>query len=227
MPATSASHKAGLMGFRIALLTMALLIGCPPVTGWASSGQGAGTTPGVTAPAVVAYALLPTAHRPDSETPQPVDPPPQIRPPTEVVRPTFGWAWPVFDPHEVVRGFDPPGAPWGAGHRGVDLRAVVGGPVFSPADGVVTFAGVIAGRAVLVVAHANGLRSTFEPVVATLPVGASITRGQSVGTLSASPGHCAPAACLHWGVLRGAVYLDPLGFLRQPVVLLPIRAPPG
>jgi murein DD-endopeptidase MepM/ murein hydrolase activator NlpD len=136
------------------------------------------------------------------------------------------WMWPVPEPHPVVRGFDPPGAPWGAGHRGVDLATEVGGPVVTPTDGVISFAGVIAGRPVLVVAHAEGLRSTFEPIATSHPVGTSVARGQVVGMLTASPGHCSPASCLHWGVLRGAVYLDPLGFVRQQVVLLPVRGPP-
>lgn len=146
--------------------------------------------------------------------------------PTRPVGASAAWAWPVPEPREVVRGFDAPGAPWGAGHRGVDLRTVVGAPVLSPTDGVVTFAGLIAGREVLVVAHPGGLRSTFEPVSATQPVGTAVARGDAVGTLTSSPGHCPPGTCLHWGVLRGAVYLDPLAFVRQQVVLLPLRAPP-
>jgi murein DD-endopeptidase MepM/ murein hydrolase activator NlpD len=112
---------------------------------------------------------------------------------------------------------------WGAGHRGVDLAASPGGQVRAPSDGVVSFAGVIAGTEVLVVAHADGLRSTFEPVLASLPVGASVARGEVIGSVTASPGHCAPATCVHWGVLRGTTYLDPLAFVRQPVVLLPLR----
>lgn len=86
-----------------------------------------------------------------------------------------------------------------------------------------TFGGLVAGRGVVVVTHAGGLRSTFEPVEQALPTGTPVTRGQPVGTVTASPGHCAPATCLHWGVLRGDVYLDPVGFVGlQRVVLLPL-----
>ncbi len=90
----------------------------------------------------------------------------------------------------------------------------------SPSEGQVTFAGMVAGRPVLVVAHANGLRSTLEPVAAAVPVGASITAGEAVGVLTAHPGHCPPASCLHWGVLRGTTYLDPLALLEGRVILL-------
>jgi murein DD-endopeptidase MepM/ murein hydrolase activator NlpD len=82
---------------------------------------------------------------------------------------------------------------------------------------------VLAGRGVLVVAHPGGLRSTFEPVTATVPVGSAVARGEVVGAVTAAEGHCAPRACLHWGVLRGRQYLDPLSFVgRAPIVLLPL-----
>lgn len=141
--------------------------------------------------------------------------------------PRAGWTWPVGagggGPPSVVRGFDPPAQRWGTGHRGVDVGAAVGTVVVAPSAGVVTFAGTVVDRGVVVVTHPGGLRSTFEPVDATVTVGAVVAAGQPIGTLSATPGHCAPASCLHWGVLRGETYLDPLavlGLLR--VVLLPL-----
>ncbi len=118
----------------------------------------------------------------------------------------------------VARPFDPPDVPWGAGHRGVDLAAPEGAVVVAPADGVVTFAEVLAGRPVLVVSHGE-VRSTFEPVVATVAVGTRVTRGQPIGRLVA--GHACPApVCLHWGLKRGEVYLNPLSLLGREVRLL-------
>ena len=157
-------------------------------------------------------------------TPSPTWVPGNLSPPaSDAPRPRDGWAWPVPEPHQVVRRFDPPEVKWGSGHRGVDLAAAVGGVVRSPADGVVSFVGVVAGQEVVVVAHGDGLRSTFQPVLASAPVGARVSKGEPVGVLTATPGHCAPGSCVHWGVLRGDSYLDPLGMLRQPVVLLPLR----
>ena len=56
--------------------------------------------------------------------------------------------WPVPAP-SVVRPFDPPPQPWLAGHRGVDLAGTPGSPVHSPGAGRVVFAGVVAGRGVV------------------------------------------------------------------------------
>lgn len=147
-------------------------------------------------------------------------------PPTDAARQrgaSQGWQWPLVPQPRVERGFDLPGRPWLPGHRGVDLRAAIGQSVLAPAAGRVTFSGSLAGRGVVVVAHSNGLRSTFEPVVGGLAVGQNVAPGQRVAQVSGGSGHCAPTACLHWGVLRARAYLDPLSFLdRRPVVLLPL-----
>ena len=119
----------------------------------------------------------------------------------------------------VARGFDAPWVAWGAGHRGVDLAAAPMQEVRAPADGMISYEGMLAGRPVLVVSHGE-LRSTFEPVVASEPLGARVVRGQPVGRVGAEPGHCAPATCLHWGVLRGDGYLDPLALVAAPRVRL-------
>jgi hypothetical protein len=72
------------------------------------------------------------------------------------------------------------------------------------------------------VRHEGGLRSTFEPVAAVAPVGTPVARGAVVGTVTPTPGHCAPRTCVHWGVLQNETYFDPLSFVgRAPVVLLP------
>src|SRR4051794_31395711 len=51
--------------------------------------------------------------------------------------------WPLDPPPEVVAGFDPPDAPWGSGHRGVDLRGHPGQVVHASLAGKITFAGSI------------------------------------------------------------------------------------
>lgn len=126
-------------------------------------------------------------------------------------------------PAGVARGFDPPHSAWGAGHRGVDLAAAAGAEVRSPGPGTVTFAGTIAGRGVVVVAHPDGLRSSLEPVTAAVPVGTGVTAGEPVGRIeSPASGHCAPESCVHWGVRRGERYVDPVSLLRpeRPVIVL-------
>ncbi|WP_461030175.1 murein hydrolase activator EnvC family protein, partial [Streptomyces sparsus] len=139
-------------------------------------------------------------------------------------------SWPVPDPH-LVRPFDPPAAPWSAGHRGVDLAVEAGAPVRATAAGRVSYAGVIAGRGVVAVAiDGTGdppLRVTYEPVRATVDTGQRVRAGQTIGVLQAEPSHCAPASCLHWGLRRGTAYLDPLTLsAASPSVLLPVAGVP-
>jgi murein DD-endopeptidase MepM/ murein hydrolase activator NlpD len=127
-----------------------------------------------------------------------------------------------------ARAFSAPPQPWAAGHRGVDLPAVGGQDVLAPAAGVVAFAGRVVDRTVLVLAHPGGLRSSFEPVQAPLPVGTVVGRGQRVARVAAGASHCAPATCLHWGVRRGREYLDPAALVSStgpPVLLPPLRRP--
>ncbi|MBY8879467.1 murein hydrolase activator EnvC family protein [Actinacidiphila acidipaludis] len=145
--------------------------------------------------------------------------------------------WPVTGPGargrpEVLRGFDPPAEPWAAGHRGVDLRAGPGAAVRAAAPGVVAFAGQVAGVPVMVLALEGGLRTTYEPVRAGLAVGTRVAAGRQVGVLSGSVPHC-PGPCLHWGLLSGDLYLDPLSLLPStlrrsgPSRLLPLSRGPG
>lgn len=132
-----------------------------------------------------------------------------------------GWRAPLISPVRVVRAFDNPARPWLSGHRGVDLAASPGVAVLAPSAGRVVFAGRVVDRGVLVVAHPGGLRSSFEPVTATVAVGTVVWAGQSIGLVD--PGHC-PDGCLHWGVRSPRGYLDPMRFIVPDAVLLPIGA---
>jgi len=123
----------------------------------------------------------------------------------------------------VVRGFTLGRYAWSPGHRGVDLATRRDAPVYAPAEGVVTFVRTIVGRPVLVITHAGGIRTSYEPVAPTVATGTAVAGGTVVGRVTAAPGHCRPATCLHWGARRGAVYFDPLTLLRPPrIVLLPL-----
>ncbi|WP_310962875.1 murein hydrolase activator EnvC family protein [Nocardioides terrisoli] len=131
--------------------------------------------------------------------------------------------WPLIPAHQVVRGFDPPADPWGPGHRGVDLLGQPGEPVHAALAGTITFAGQLAGRGVVVVDH-GAERTTYEPVAASVGVGDPVAEGAVIGTLQLVGSHCFPRACLHWGLLRGDSYLDPLTLVGAgPVRLLPME----
>ncbi|WP_435867511.1 murein hydrolase activator EnvC family protein [Streptomyces xanthophaeus] len=131
---------------------------------------------------------------------------------------------PLPAPLTVARWWDPPPTPYAAGHRGVDLSAPVGTEVRAVAAGRVHHAGPVAGRGVLSLAHPGGLRTTYEPVRPLVAEGEEVFAGQVVAVL-AEGAHC-PAPCLHWGLLAGEAYLNPLGLLPPPAPrLLPVPAP--
>jgi murein DD-endopeptidase MepM/ murein hydrolase activator NlpD len=139
-----------------------------------------------------------------------------------------GWSWPLRPvPDRVVRDFDPPPQPWLAGNRGVDLAGVAGERVFAAGAGVVSFAGTIAHVGVVSVTS-GGLRTTYEPLRVKVQRGQQVAAGAVLGRLTLAGSHCLPAACLHWGLLRGSDYLDPLALLGlEQVRLLPLDQPLG
>jgi hypothetical protein len=47
-----------------------------------------------------------------------------------------------------------------------------------------------------------------------------VARGTPLGVLVDGHAGCTAGACLHWGLRRGEVYLDPLSLLRPPRVRL-------
>ena len=132
-----------------------------------------------------------------------------------------GGGWPL--PGAVVRGLDPPEVRWAAGHRGVDLAGEPGEVVRAPVAGVVSFAGQVGGKPVVVVSH-GAERTTLEPVHANVAVGQAVASGDEVGRLAAGHAPCPAAACLHWGLRRGQDYLDPLSLVDASLRLLPDSA---
>jgi Peptidase family M23 len=139
------------------------------------------------------------------------------------------WSWPLDGQPSVVRGFEPASQPWLPGHRGVDLRASPGEPVRAAGAGTVTFAGWVGGVPSVAVTHADGLRTTYQPVLAVVSRGDLVARATILGRVSAGGTHCPPLACLHWGLRRGNTYLDPLSLLGADlqVRLLPVWSGPG
>jgi hypothetical protein len=138
-------------------------------------------------------------------------------------RPGYGWRFPLAGHPQVTRPFDLPDTRYGPGHRGVDLAGVPGAAVLAAGPGVVGWAGVLAGRGVVSVRHAGGLRTTYEPLTPAVRAGQPVRGGDVLGLLAAGHPGCPGPACLHWGLLRGDSYLDPLSLLEHgPVRLLPL-----
>lgn len=131
------------------------------------------------------------------------------------------WGWPLTGRPLVIRRFDPPARPWLAGHRGVDLASRPDQWVLATGAGTIAHAGRVAGRGVVTIDHPGGLRTTYLPVHPSVRPGQTVDLGDRIGTVEDNYVHCL-AACLHWGLLRGDLYLDPLLLLgRGQVRLLP------
>ena len=136
--------------------------------------------------------------------------------------------WPLRPPPAVVRGFDAPSPDWNPGHRGVDLPGTPGQPVYAAGTATVVFAGLLAGRPVVSLAHPGGLHTSYEPVRAAVRVGQPVTDATPIGELVAGHPGCGAPACLHWGAMwgpaSGADYVDPLGLLKStPIRLKPLN----
>ena len=116
-------------------------------------------------------------------------------------------------PLHVVRGFDPPVTSFGPGHLGVDIAVPGHTPIRSAGPGVVSFAGPVAGRGVVVVSHPDGVRTEYEPVRPLVHRGDSVQAGTALGLRAGRHPGCPVAACLHWGARRGDTYIDPLSLL--------------
>lgn len=115
---------------------------------------------------------------------------------------------PPVSPVRVVAPFRAPVDEYAAGHRGVDLAARPGQLVVSPITGTITFQGVVAGRAVIVIS--DGRRSaSLEPVTSSLDEGAFVRAGQNLGTV-ANGGHCT-LRCVHLGLRLDGRYVNPFG----------------
>ena len=143
---------------------------------------------------------------------------------------------------QVIRPFEKPAQRWSAGHRGVDLAVPEHDRrVYAPAPGKVVFSGTVVNRKVLVIAHPDGRRSTFEPMDEALPVGTTVAAGEVIGTVAGTAGgnserpyrRCS-TPCLYWGVRQGgargdgsgktAEYINPMSLLgsKEPSILLPV-----
>ena len=191
---------------------------------WISSTDGAGFAEGATS----------SAHVPNSA---------QVPGTVELTASRLRYRSPTAESRpRVIRPFENPAQRWSAGHRGVDLAVPEHDRrVYAPAPGKVVFSGTVVNRKVLVIAHPDGRRSTFEPMDEALPAGTTVAAGEVIGTVAVTAGgnserpyrRCS-TPCLYWGVRQGgargdgsgkeAEYINPMSLLgsKEPSILLPV-----
>lgn len=159
---------------------------------------------------------VPAPPRDGQPTPSTAPPPlaPPAPPPTAAQPPAVA---PVGG--RVRRPFAAPATPYGPGHRGVDLGAAPGEVVRAALPGTVTFAGEVAGRSWVTIAHGDGLRTTYGGLRPAVTAGLRVGLGDPLGR--------ATGGTLDWGARRDRTYVDPLGLLGTGRVrLVPVVPAP-
>jgi murein DD-endopeptidase MepM/ murein hydrolase activator NlpD len=134
------------------------------------------------------------------------------------------WRPPVDAP--ATRGFEAPRTRFGPGHVGIDYAVPPGTEVRAISDGVVTFAGSVAGARHVVVQHGGALRTSLS-FLASVAVrrGQRVAGGDLVGTSGGSgSGH--DGSVVHLGLRRGERYLDPRVLFAPPDLTRAVRLVP-
>ena len=94
-------------------------------------------------------------------------------------------------------------------HKGVDIGASYGSPIYAVADGMVAFAGRAGGYGNFVkLAHARGLETGYGHMSRmAVARGTHVARGQVIGYVGSTGMSTGPH--LHWEVWRDGVSVDP------------------
>ena len=134
------------------------------------------------------------------------------------------WPWPVVGP--VIRGYDPPGSPYGSGHRGIDIGAPYGTPIAVPAAGTVSFSGKVGGYLFLTIQHGGGVASTYSWVSTLLVKKNDAVRTGQIVALTGEGHPGSDATHLHFAVKLNGAYVNPLDYLSPGSVVDLIRLVP-
>jgi murein DD-endopeptidase MepM/ murein hydrolase activator NlpD len=134
--------------------------------------------------------------------------------------PAYGtYAWPVVG--RIIDPFRPPSSRYGPGHRGIDIAAPPGTPVHAGSDGVVAFAGSVAGALWISIDHPDGVRTSYGYLSSiVVSQGERVRRGEVIG--ASGYGHPLKLPThLHFGARFDGAYIDPLPLL-VPLAVAPL-----
>ena len=127
----------------------------------------------------------------------------------------------------MVRSFDAPASEYEAGHRGVDFGVAAGTPVRAANDGVVSFAGSVAGTLHVTVSHDGGLRTSYSFLSSVaVRAGQTVARGDVVGS-TGGVGNDHDGTVLHLGLRIGDRYVDPMVLFRPTDLTKLVRLVPA
>jgi murein DD-endopeptidase MepM/ murein hydrolase activator NlpD len=105
-------------------------------------------------------------------------------------------------------------------HKGIDIGAAWGSPIYAAIEGTVQFAGRSAGYGNFVkLSHAGGIASGYGHMSRILVrPGQHVSRGQQIGAVGSTGMSTGPH--LHWEVWRNGVSVNPRGFSFSSVATL-------
>jgi hypothetical protein len=102
--------------------------------------------------------------------------------------------------------FDPPLDAFGSGHRGIDYDVPSGTAVRAAADGIVSFAGPVAGELAVTIDHGSGVETTYTSLSeVSVSAGDRVTASTWIGR----SGETHDREALHLGVKLHGAYVDP------------------
>jgi len=141
--------------------------------------------------------------------------------------------WPVSPSRGISAYFHDPSYKsfFGVNHNAIDIRETQGTIIRAPADGVVYKVKDNGfGYSYLIIAHAGGLMTTYGHVSEfKVEAGEKVFAGQAVALTGGTPGSkgaglMTTGAHLHFEVMKGGKYVDPLEYL--PLTMLPFETLP-
>ena len=123
-----------------------------------------------------------------------------------------------MSPEDTLNQYLAPMTEYGSGHRGIDLAALVGDEVLSPATGEISFIGKVGYRNVISVRFGNSFTASIEPVCSELLEGTLVTLGSPVGFICEPDPeyiwHCSEI-CIHFGTRSEQGYFSPLALMNE------------
>ena len=121
------------------------------------------------------------------------------------------FAMPVRNNFRFTSGY---GMRWGRMHSGTDFAAPIGTPIYTTADGVVTFAGWSSGYGRLIkIQHAFGIETRYAHLNAIrVQVGEKVSQGDRIGDMGNSGRSTGPH--LHYEIRIGGSPLNPMTYIR-------------
>lgn len=134
--------------------------------------------------------------------------------PKRAAAPRHRWVRPCGGPLTSPFGYR-----WGRLHKGIDLGAPYGAPIYAATDGVITYAGPENGYGRLIVIRDwDGTETAYGHMSSFVRTSGRVRAGQLIARVGAAGDATGPH--LHFEVRIGGVQVDPRAFLRKRGVWL-------